>query len=147
MSVVCLKSSLEESIHNGEHKEAALTFPEPPEPQSQTSSKVVSTDELALLAKLEEANRSAFYFIRIAWRAHILCVLFFFFLDCVTLVWTLVCGWLEKSITRLRERRYTVLYLIELIAACKIIYIKFLHVVSYVENWILCTKVLIILTA
>ncbi|XP_008210149.1 ecotropic viral integration site 5 ortholog isoform X2 [Nasonia vitripennis] len=67
MSVVCLKSSLEESIHNGEHhhKEAALTFPEL-EPQTPrdcpaaatpTTSKVISTDELALLAKLEEANR------------------------------------------------------------------------------------------
>lgn len=66
MSVVCLKSSLEESIHNGEHhKEAVntLTFPElEPQtprdsPATQNTSKVISTDELALLAKLEEANR------------------------------------------------------------------------------------------
>ncbi|XP_011505248.1 PREDICTED: ecotropic viral integration site 5 ortholog isoform X2 [Ceratosolen solmsi marchali] len=57
MSVVCLNTSVEENIHNGEHKEITLTISELESHQKETSSKVISTDELALLAKLEEANR------------------------------------------------------------------------------------------
>ena len=59
MSVVCLKtSSLEEAIRNGEHQEAAYQDLEaPPRQGGSSNAKAVSTDELALLAKLEEANR------------------------------------------------------------------------------------------
>jgi hypothetical protein len=57
MSVVCLNTSLEENIHNGEHQEAALETQELKSRQQEISHKVISTDELALLAKLEEANR------------------------------------------------------------------------------------------
>lgn len=82
MSVVCLKTSVEEGIHNGEHKEAALTFTElgPQQTESsRTSSKVISTDELALLAKLEEANR--YMYIMSRCRFSFLLPSFFFFYE------------------------------------------------------------------
>ena len=73
MSVVCLKTAipLDESIHNGEREEAAVAAlaraelesevhanaADGPDAAAAAAAKAVSTDELALLAKLEEANR------------------------------------------------------------------------------------------
>ena len=60
MNIVCLKASLEENIHNGELSSGdSLQYSNQENQRKETkpSTKVVSTDELALLAKLEEANR------------------------------------------------------------------------------------------